>query len=149
MYSQPNAEIFWAHLWTFIEIPGLALVFTNYQRTITFQISDNQNPTFQITELDSLYTRLCRNNCDIPSVLRTIAFLSAISHSQDSISVSFLSSYTANTTCHSNIPYENKPSQWKRTFISRTYKGVSSNSNNSFYKSSISCKVRVLLSSER
>ena len=41
MYSQPNAEIFWAHLWTFMEIPGLASVFTNYQRTITFQISDN------------------------------------------------------------------------------------------------------------
>ena len=51
---------------------NLTSVFANYKRTIDFQISSNQNPTFQITELDSLYIRLYRNNYDIFSTLRAI-----------------------------------------------------------------------------
>ena len=75
--------------------PGPVLIFADYQRTITFQISSDWNPTFQVTELDFLYTRLCRNDYNILSVLRTITLLSAIPHSWDSISASIYSSHTS------------------------------------------------------
>jgi len=53
-----------------MEISNLILVFANYQRTVMFQISSNQNPTSQIVELDSLYMRLHRNNYDISLFLQ-------------------------------------------------------------------------------
>jgi len=43
MHGQPNAETLWAHLWTLIEISGPALIFADYQKTIIFQISSNQD----------------------------------------------------------------------------------------------------------
>ena len=55
-----------------MEMSDLTSVFTNYKRIINFQISSDQNPTFQITELDSLYIRLYKNNCDIFSTLKAI-----------------------------------------------------------------------------
>ena len=44
MYGQLNAEALWTYLWTLIETSGLASVFADYQRTIIFQISGNQDP---------------------------------------------------------------------------------------------------------
>ena len=65
MYSQSNTEILWAYLQTFIRISSPALIFTNYQRTVMFQISYDQNLAFQITEPDSPYMRLYGNNYNI------------------------------------------------------------------------------------
>ena len=45
MHGQPNAEAHWAHLWTLIETSSSALIFADYQRIITFQISGNWDPT--------------------------------------------------------------------------------------------------------
>jgi len=42
MHSQPNAEAFWAYLQTLMRIPGSALIFADYQKTIIFQISSDQ-----------------------------------------------------------------------------------------------------------
>jgi len=44
MHGQLNAGALWTYLWTLIETPGLASVFADYQRTIIFQISSNQDP---------------------------------------------------------------------------------------------------------
>ena len=41
------------------------LVFANYQRTIMFQISSNQDLAPQISKPDSPYKRLYKNNCNI------------------------------------------------------------------------------------
>ena len=93
MYNQPNTKALWAHLWTLMWMPGLLSIFTDYQRTITFQISSDQDSAFQIAKLDCLYIRLHRNNCNIPSFLRTMTFLSTIFYSWDSISTSVLFSH--------------------------------------------------------
>ena len=94
MYNQPNTKALQAHSQTLMEISGPASIFADYQRTITFQISGNQDPASQIAELDSLETKLHGNNCDIPFVLILITLLSAIPHSWDSISASILFSHT-------------------------------------------------------
>ena len=65
MHSQPNAEALWAYIWTIMEISSLASIFADYQRTITFQISSDQDPALQIAELNFFYTRLCENNCNV------------------------------------------------------------------------------------
>jgi len=44
MHGQLNTEALWTYLWTFIETPGLVSVFADYQRTVIFQISSNQDP---------------------------------------------------------------------------------------------------------
>ena len=74
-------------------IPSLASIFNNYQRTITFQISGDQDLILQITKLNSLYTRLYGNNCNISSVLRAMTLLSAIPYSWNYISISISFSY--------------------------------------------------------
>jgi len=76
-----------------MEMPSPALIFANYQRTIMLQVSSDQNSALQIAELDFLYTRLYRNDCDIPSALRAMTLLSAIPHLWDSISTSILFSH--------------------------------------------------------
>jgi len=81
MHSQPNIEALWAYLWTIIEIPSLASIFADYQRTITFQIFGDQDPASEIAELDFLYTRLCENNCNLPFVLKAMTLLFTIPHS--------------------------------------------------------------------
>ena len=73
-----------------METSSLASIFADYQRTITFQISGDQDPTSQIAELDFLYIRLCENKCDILSVLKAITLLFAIPHSWNFISASIL-----------------------------------------------------------
>ena len=55
-----------------MKMSDLISFFANYKRIIDFQISSDQNSTFQITKLDSLYIRLYRNNCDVSSTLRAI-----------------------------------------------------------------------------
>ena len=116
-------------------ISGPVSIFADYQKTFTFQISSDWNPTFQIAKLDSLYMRLHSNNCDVSSVLRAMTLLSAIPHLWDSISASILSSYTSisdltwdivhsaiqaefyrwtnttDATHNSGIPHRDKPSQ--------------------------------------
>ena len=79
MYSQPNAETLWTHLQTLIKMSGLWSVFTNYQRTIIFQISSD--PASQITELNPLYTRLHENNCNIPLSLQINGLLNSLTQS--------------------------------------------------------------------
>ena len=135
IHGQSNIEALWAYLQTLIGTSDPASIFTDYQRIIIFQISDDQNLALQITELDSFYTRLCGNNCSVSFVLRVITLLSAILHLQNFISIFILSSYISisnltqnvvcfaiqaefsrqtnitNTSCHSSILYRNKPSQ--------------------------------------
>jgi len=81
IYSQSNAEALWAHLQTFIRISGPVLIFTNYQRTVMFQISYNQNLAFQITEPDSSYMRLYRNNYNISLFLQIDNLLNSLTQS--------------------------------------------------------------------
>ena len=95
IHGQPNAKIFWAYLQTLIEMSGPASIFTDYQRTIIFQISSDQDPALQIAELDFLYIRLHKNDYNILSALRVMTLLSTISHSQNSISASILFSHTS------------------------------------------------------
>ena len=105
MYGQPNVKTLWAHLWTLIEISSSVLIFANYQRTIIFQISGDQDSTSQIAELDFLYMRLYRNDCDVSSVLRAMIFLFMISHLWNFISVSIFSSYMSISNLTWNIVY--------------------------------------------
>ena len=140
IHDQPNTEALWAYLWTLMGMPGLAPIFADYQRTIMFQISDDQDSTFQIAKLDFFYTRLYGNDCDVLFALRTMILLFAISYSQNSNFISILSSHisfsnliwdvicsaihaepsrqtnTTNATHYSGIPCGNKPSQWKKNF---------------------------------
>ena len=81
IYGQPNAKTFQAYFQTLIEMSSPALIFTDYQRTIMFQISSDQDPAPQIAELDSLYIRLHENDYNVLSTLRVITLLSIISHS--------------------------------------------------------------------
>ena len=138
IYGQPNAKTFQAYFQTLIEMSGSASIFTDYQRTIMFQISSDQDPAPQIAELDSFYIRLHENDYNVLSALGVITLLSTISHSQNSISASILFSHisisnltwdivhsavqtklfrwtnTVNATCHFDIPHGNKLLQWKK-----------------------------------
>ena len=69
--GQPN-------LWTLIAIPGLVLIFANYQRTIIFQISSNQDLVSQITKLN---IRLYKNNCNITLSLQIDKLLNSLTQS--------------------------------------------------------------------
>jgi len=56
-------------------------VFANYQRTVIFQISSNQDFASQIAKLDSSYMRLYENNCDIPLSLQINDSLNSLTQS--------------------------------------------------------------------
>ena len=105
MYGQPNVKALWAYLWTLIETPSPVLIFANYQRTIIFQISSDQDFTSQIAELDFLNMRLYGNDCDVFSVLRAMIFLSMISHLWKFIPVSILSSYMSMSNLTWDVVY--------------------------------------------
>ena len=59
-----------------------------------FQISRNSDPAPQITELDTLYTRLKENKCDVLSLVRAITLLSAIPQSWNNLAIFILTSQT-------------------------------------------------------
>ena len=77
--------------------PGLASVFADYQRTRHFQISGNSDPAPQIAELDTLYTRLEENKCNVSFLIYAITLLSAIPQSWDNLAISILTSQTSLT----------------------------------------------------
>jgi len=96
IHSQPNAEALWAYLWTLIETASLVSVFADCQRTITFQISSDQDFASQITEFDFLCIRLYRNNCNIPLFLQIDDLLNFLTQSTQK---NFVVSKKINYTC--------------------------------------------------
>jgi len=62
-------------------ISSLVLIFANYQRTIIFQISSNQNFVSQITKLNFSYIRLYKNNCNITLSLQIDKLLNSLTQS--------------------------------------------------------------------
>ena len=85
----------WNYLRDKYSSPRSVSVFADYQCTRHFQISGNSNPALQIAELNTLYTRLKRNKCNIPSLIRVITLLSAIPQSWDNLVTSILTSQTS------------------------------------------------------
>jgi len=94
MHGKENAESIWNYLCNKYGSPGPASVFADYQHTRHFQISGNSNPAPQIAELDTLYTRLKRNKCNILSLIHAMMLLSAIPQSWDNLATSILTSQT-------------------------------------------------------
>ena len=76
MHRKENAEFLWNYLHDKYSSPGPASVFADYQHTRHFQISGNSDPAPQIAELDTLYTRLEGNKCNVPFLIRAITLLS-------------------------------------------------------------------------
>jgi len=81
MHGKENAESLWNYLCDKYSSPGPASVFVDYQCTRHFQISGNSDSASQIAELDTLYTRLEGNKCNVSSLIRAITLLSAIPQS--------------------------------------------------------------------
>ena len=79
MHRKENAESLWNYLCDKYGSSGPASVFADYQHTRYFLISGNSDPAPQIAELDTLYTRLEGNKCNVPSLICTMTLLSAIS----------------------------------------------------------------------
>lgn len=128
----------WNYLRDKYSSPRSVSVFADYQCTRHFQISGNSNPALQIAELNTLYTRLKRNKCNIPSLIRVITLLSAIPQSWDNLVTSILTSQTSlsqltwdfvslaiqseffqksistHTARYSDVPRSNCSSSWKR-----------------------------------
>ena len=69
MHRKENAESLWNYLCNKYGSSGPASVFADYQHTRYFPISGNSDPAPQIAELDTLYTRLEGNKCNVPSLL--------------------------------------------------------------------------------
>ena len=92
MHGKENAKSLWNYLRDKYSSPGPASVFADYQRTRHFQISGNSDPAPQIAELDTLYTRLKGNKCNVPSLIRAMTLLSAIPQSWDNLATSILTS---------------------------------------------------------
>jgi len=155
MHSQPNAEALWAYLWTIMEIPSLASIFVDYQRTITFQISGDQDPAPQIAELNFLYTRLCENNCDVLFWKQCLFYLQSLTHGTLFLPLSFSSIYTSLILPRMlYILLFRWNSLGKLTplmplTILAFYVGINLLSEKRTLSSNSSCKVRVLLSSKR
>ena len=138
MHGKENAESLWNYLRDKYSSPGPASVFADYQRTRHFQISGNSNPAPQIAELDTLYTRLKGNKCNVPSLIRAMTLLSAIPQSWDNLATSILTSQTsltqltwdfvssaiqsefsrrstsAHTARHLGVPRGDRPPSWKK-----------------------------------
>jgi len=81
MHGKENAESLWNYLHDKYSSPGPASVFVDYQCTRHFQISGNSDSAPQIAELNTLYTRLEGNKCNVSSLIRAITLLSAIPQS--------------------------------------------------------------------
>ena len=97
MHGKENAESLWNYLHDKYGSPGPASVFADYQRTRHFQISGNSDPAPQIAELNTLYTRLEGNKCNVPSLICAMTLLSAIPQSWDNLATSILTSQTSLT----------------------------------------------------
>jgi len=78
MHGKENAESLWNYLHNKYGFSGLAFVFADYQHTRHFQISGNSDPAPQIAELNTLYTRLEGNKCNVLSLICVMILLSAI-----------------------------------------------------------------------
>ena len=94
MHGKTSTESLWNYLCDKYGSSGPATVFADYQRTRHFQISGNSDPAPQIAELDTLYTRLEGNKCDVPSLVHAMTLLSAIPQSWDNLATSILSQTT-------------------------------------------------------
>jgi len=94
MHGKTSAEFLWNYLYNKYGSPGPTAVFADYQHTRHFQISGNSNPAPQIAELNTLYTRLERNKCDVSSLVRAITLLFVIPQSWDNLATSILTSQT-------------------------------------------------------
>ena len=94
MYGKQNAKSLWNYLRDKYSSPGPTFVFADYQHTRHFQISGNSDPALQITELDTLYTRLEGNKCNVPSFICAMTLLSAIPQSWDNLATFILTSQT-------------------------------------------------------
>jgi len=138
MHRKENAESLWNYLCNKYGSPGPTSVFADYQCTRHFQISGNSNPAPQIAELDTLYTRLEKNKCIVPSFIHAMTLLSAIPQSWDNLATSILTSQTlltqltwdfvslaiqsefsrrstsAHTACHSGVSRGDHPPSWKK-----------------------------------
>ena len=138
MHRKENAESLQNYLCDKYSSPRPASVFANYQHTRHFQISGNSDPASQIAELNTLYTRLEENKCNVPSLIHTMTLLSAIPQSQDNLATSILTFQTsltqltwdfvssaiqsefsqrltsAHTACHLGIPRGDCPPSWKK-----------------------------------
>jgi len=97
MHGKENAESLWNYLCDKYGSSGPFSVFADYQHTRHFQISGNSDSAFQIAELDTLYTRLEGNKCNVPFLIRAITLLSAIPQSWDNLATSILTSQTSLT----------------------------------------------------
>jgi len=97
MYGKENIESLWNYLHDKYGSPGPASVFADYQYTRHFQISGNSDPAPQIAELNTLYTRLEGNKCNVPSLICAMTLLSAIPQSWDNLATSILTSQTSLT----------------------------------------------------
>jgi len=138
MHGKENAESLWNYLYNKYGFPGLASVFADYQHTRHFQISGNSNPAPQIAELNTLYTRLEGNKCNVLSLIRVMILLSTIPQFWDNLATSILTSQTSltqltwdfvslaiqseffqrststHTAHHSGIPKDDHPPSWKK-----------------------------------
>jgi len=92
IYGKENTESLWNYLHDKYGSPGPASIFADYQCTRHFQISGNSDPAPQIIELDTFYTRLERNKCNVSSLICAITLLSAISQSWDNLATFILTS---------------------------------------------------------
>jgi len=81
MHRKENAKSLWNYLCDKYGSPGPAFVFVDYQYTRHFQISGNSDPASQIAKLNTLYTRLEENKCNIPSLICIMILLSIIPQS--------------------------------------------------------------------
>jgi len=97
MHGKENTESLWIYLHDKYGSPGPASVFADYQHTRHFQISGNSDPAPQIAELDTFYTRLEGNKCNVPSLICAMTLLSAIPQSWDNLATSILTSQTSLT----------------------------------------------------
>jgi len=78
MHRKENTESLWNYLRDKYSSPGPASVFVDYQCTRHFQISGNSDSAPQIAELNTLYTRLEENKCNVSSLICAITLLSTI-----------------------------------------------------------------------
>jgi len=97
MHGKENTESLWNYLRDKYSSSGPASVFADYQCTRHFQISGNSDSAPRIAELDTLYTRLEGNKCNVLSLIRAMTLLSAIPQSWDNLATSILTFQTSLT----------------------------------------------------
>lgn len=115
--TTPNA------LWTYLEqrfgTPEPARVFADYQQTLSFRISGQKDPSDEIRQLLSIYSRLAAQQCNTPEWMRAFSLLSAVPPIWSHI----VSAILANTTL-ANLTFDNVSaaicSEWNRCQASST-----------------------------